>query len=337
MIVRQSTDRTILVGPILDSAGVAKTDEVVASIKVTKNGTVGAINGSATLTHDHTGKYRLAYTATDSDTVGVLEFSLNSGTNDMPIARLVVMEEVTYDALFAANANAWTGAAGSSIGTTVGSVATVTGSVGSVVGAVGSVTGAVGSVTGAVGSVTGAVGSVAGNVGGNVVGSVGSVVGHTPQTGDAYAVVNSGTHGNAAIKGYVDDIGVAGAGLTGIPGLSDPHAVSLPGSYDPGTAGYIIGNFLDAAISSRMQTGEHVTLLDSSVTDAKFYLPAVVSGPATGFISRLMQLWRRFCMKHADDKVNDKIRTYADDGTTILTEQSYTEGTTDTVGPMVAP
>ncbi len=38
--------------------------------------------------------------------------------------------------------------------------------------------------------------------------------GNTVQTGDSYAIVNSGTHGNAAIKGYVDDIGVAGAGLT---------------------------------------------------------------------------------------------------------------------------
>lgn len=38
-----------------------------------------------------------------------------------------------------------------------------------------------------------------------------------PQTGDGYAVVNDGTHGNAAIKGYVDDIGTAGAGLTAIP------------------------------------------------------------------------------------------------------------------------
>ena len=41
--------------------------------------------------------------------------------------------------------------------------------------------------------------------------------GNTPQTGDSYAIVNSGTHGNAAIKGFVDDIGVAGAGLSAIP------------------------------------------------------------------------------------------------------------------------
>lgn len=47
--------------------------------------------------------------------------------------------------------------------------------------------------------------------------TVTTYTGNTPQTGDAYAVVNSGTFGNAVIKGYVDDIGTAGAGLTAIP------------------------------------------------------------------------------------------------------------------------
>lgn len=103
-IIRQSTARTVLVGPVLDSSGAAKTDEVVGSIKVTKNGTVGAANGSATLTHDHAGKYKLALTTSDTDTVGVLEISLNSGTNDMPVARLNVVEEAVFDAYFAASA-----------------------------------------------------------------------------------------------------------------------------------------------------------------------------------------------------------------------------------------
>lgn len=119
----------------------------------------------------------------------------------------------------------------------------LTGSAGSVTGAVGSVTGAVGSVTGAVGSVTGNVGgtvaSVVGNVGGNVVGTVasvvgavgsvtgavgsvtgavGSVTGHTAQTGDSYAIVNSGTFGNAAIK---TQTGVIAAILSGITSLAN--------------------------------------------------------------------------------------------------------------------
>lgn len=100
-VTRQSTARTILVGPVLDSTGAAKTDEVVGSIKITKNGTVGAADGSATLTHDHAGKYKLALTANDCDTVGVLEISLNSGTNDMPVKACNVIETAIWDALFA--------------------------------------------------------------------------------------------------------------------------------------------------------------------------------------------------------------------------------------------
>ncbi len=57
---------------------------------------------------------------------------------------------------------------------------------------------------------------------------------NTPQTGDAYAIVNSGTFGNAALKGFVDDIGVAGAGLTA---LGDARLANL-----------------DALVSSRMAT-----------------------------------------------------------------------------------
>ncbi len=103
-VIRQSTARTILVGPVLDADGAAKTDEVVANIRVTKNGTVGSAHGSTTLTHDHAGKYKLAMNAGDSDTVGVLEISLTSGTNDMPVRAINVVEEAVFDAMYAASA-----------------------------------------------------------------------------------------------------------------------------------------------------------------------------------------------------------------------------------------
>lgn len=51
--------------------------------------------------------------------------------------------------------------------------------------------------------------------GGKVV-EVSTLTGHTAQTGDAYAVVNHITYGNAAIENLVDDIGTAGAGLTAV-------------------------------------------------------------------------------------------------------------------------
>ena len=102
--IRQSTARTVLVGPILDADGQAKTDEVIGNIRMTKNGTVGSADGSTTLTHDHAGKYKLAMAIGDPDTVGVLEVSLNSGTNDMPVARFNVVEEAVYDALYTVDA-----------------------------------------------------------------------------------------------------------------------------------------------------------------------------------------------------------------------------------------
>lgn len=104
-LAKQSTAKTFIVGPILDSAGAAKTDEVVGSIKVTKNGTVGAANGSTTLTHDHTGHYKLACATGDFDTLGEVEFTLNSGTNAMAPVKFQVVPANVYDSLVAGSDN----------------------------------------------------------------------------------------------------------------------------------------------------------------------------------------------------------------------------------------
>ncbi len=116
--------------------------------------------------------------------------------------------------------------------------------VASVTGAVGSVTGNVGgNVTGSVGSVVGAVGSVIGNVGGNVEGSIaGFTVAALAQfflddTNEAYASAVAGS----VVKEIADNAGAAG----------DPWSTAIPGAYSAGTAGYIIGNNLNATVSSR--------------------------------------------------------------------------------------
>lgn len=82
----------------------------------------------------------------------------------------------------------------------------------------------------------------------NLVNTVTTYTGNTLQTGDSYAIVNSGTHGNAAIKGYVDDIGVAGAGLTA---LGDTRLANL-----------------DATVSSRGTS----TLTQTQVTGGAYAL-----------------------------------------------------------------
>ena len=99
MIAKQNTTKSFLVGPILDADGVAKTDEVVGSIKVTKNGSVGSPNAASTLTHNHTGHYVYAANAADFDTLGEVEFSLNSGTNAMGPVKFQVVPANVYDSV----------------------------------------------------------------------------------------------------------------------------------------------------------------------------------------------------------------------------------------------
>lgn len=100
-----------------------------------------------------------------------------------------------------------------------------------------------GNLSGSVGSVTGAVGSVTGNVGGNVTGSVGSVTGLTPST-IADQVWDEILSGHAGV-------GSAGAALAAAGGSGDPWSTALPGAYGAGTAGYLVGTYLDAAVSTR--------------------------------------------------------------------------------------
>lgn len=105
VIARQSTARTVMVGPVLDADGVAVTDGVVGDFKISKNGGApAALNGSATLTHRHTGMYSLALTASDLDTVGQAEVTLDDSTNACPVKEITIIEEAVYDISFASSA-----------------------------------------------------------------------------------------------------------------------------------------------------------------------------------------------------------------------------------------
>jgi hypothetical protein len=105
VIARQSTARTVIVGPVLDSSGAAVTTEVVGNFKISKNGgAVAALDGSATLTHQNTGYYALALAANDLNTVGPADIIINDTTNACPVTRINVFNTTIYDALYAAGA-----------------------------------------------------------------------------------------------------------------------------------------------------------------------------------------------------------------------------------------
>lgn len=191
MHAKKSTARTILVGPILDSSGVAVTTEVVGSLRITKNGTVSTLNASATLTHDHSGMYKLALTTSDTDTVGIAQVSITNGTNAMAPVNFEVVEAAVYDALYASSA------AGYQVPIWASSTSTVALSNTTI------------STTQAVASVSGAVGSVTGNVGGNVVGSVASV------SGNVGGVATGGISSASFAAGAITSTAIASAALNG--------------------------------------------------------------------------------------------------------------------------
>ena len=98
-MLKQSTAATILVGPVLDSAGAAVTTAVIGDFQATKNGTSAALASPATATHSHNGFYLLALTTGNTDTVGRLVISVNNTAQSMSTHRYTVLLPSVFDAL----------------------------------------------------------------------------------------------------------------------------------------------------------------------------------------------------------------------------------------------
>lgn len=128
-----------------------------------------------------------------------------------------------------------------------------------------------GNLSGSVGSVTGAVGSVTGNVGGNVAGSVASVTAgvtvttNNDKTGYALSAAGVDAIWDEATSGH-STAGTTGKALTDAGSAGDPWSTALPGAYGAGTAGKIIGDNIDAAISSRLATSGYTAPLSAAGT-----------------------------------------------------------------------
>ena len=149
-LLKQSTAATVIVGPVLDSAGAAVTTAVVGDFRLAKEGTSAVLSG-ATVTHDANGYYLIALTSTNTNTVGRLAIYSNNTAQSMGTTRFMVLLASVYDALVtnAVNQTGGLPAATAQITALAGAISTFAG---------------------------GAVASVTGNVGGNVSGSVNSVV-----------------------------------------------------------------------------------------------------------------------------------------------------------------
>lgn len=107
--LRQSTASQVrAIGPFVDSTDLsAETALTVTNTEVNliKNGgTSGTKSDTSSLTHRSNGVYNITFNATDTDTVGELEVVIAETGALIVRKSFWVLEEVVYDALFAANA-----------------------------------------------------------------------------------------------------------------------------------------------------------------------------------------------------------------------------------------
>lgn len=109
LYLKQSTaSQAVLIGPFVDDTdgATAETGLTIANtdIRVSKNGGNMASKNSGGGTHDEAGWYQITLDATDTNTVGSLQVSVDVA-GALPVwAEFQVLEEVVYDALFASGA-----------------------------------------------------------------------------------------------------------------------------------------------------------------------------------------------------------------------------------------
>ena len=100
MWAKQSTAATLIVGPILDSAGAEYASAVIGDLSISKNGgTLTALAAAATLTHIANGQYTLVITTGNLDTLGRLQITCNKSTYQMPPVGLNIVPAMVFDSM----------------------------------------------------------------------------------------------------------------------------------------------------------------------------------------------------------------------------------------------
>jgi hypothetical protein len=184
-------------------------------------------------------------------------------------------------------------------------------------------------------SVTGAVGSVTGNVGG-IAGTITTLDALDTAQDSQHSTTQSAISGlndptTAAIADAVwleaiaDHSGTSGStaeALNAAGAAGDPWTTALPGAYGAGSAGYIVGNNLDAAASTLATAAALATVdanVDAILVDTGTTLPATLT-TIEGKIDTV-------------DTVADAI--LVDTGTTLPATLTTIEGKVDTIDGIV--
>lgn len=270
MLLKQSTAQTVVIGPILDSAGAAVTTAVVTNISIAKNGSAAALT-TETLTHLANGYYTLALTTSNTNTLGILAAYVNNTAMSMTVFRWNVIVASAYDAIVNNATNA------------TGGLLTATGSVSAIAGALlnttnlptnfaslaitagGAVTaGTVSDKTGyalsasGLASITSWTVAITGNITGNLSGSVGSVTsGVTVSTNNdktGYSLTQSFPANFAALginaSGHVSRVTLVDTTTTNTDMRGTDNA-ALASNWTATRAGYLDGVLIAANYNQR--------------------------------------------------------------------------------------
>lgn len=236
--LKQSTAVDVALGPFLDATDGVTAETALtisqADVRLKKNAAAWAQKNEATsATHEENGWYEVPLNTTDTDTLGVLMIAVHE-SGALPVwHEFMVVPANVYDSLFSTDllqvdAREWLG--GTIATPTVTGVPEVdvthfNGAAGTFasgrpevntshiagtsqtardIGA--SVLLSSGTGTGQISLSSGLVTLAGVTHTGAVIPTVTTLTGHTAQTGDSYAIVNSGTHGNAALKTLIDAV-----------------------------------------------------------------------------------------------------------------------------------
>ena len=231
MYLKQSTTTTVYLGPFVDDTD-GKTAETALTITayLSKAGAAAAARNSATaIAHDRDGYYRVELNTTDTNTLGRLRvFSSTAGA--LPVwADFTILSAQVFDSLIA-------GSDALQVHTNELTANLIA---------------AAALATDAVAEIADAVWDEA-QSGHTTAGSFGRYL--DAEVSDAAAPPSAAAIADAvwdeALSGHLTT-GSAGDALNDAGGTAaDPWASALPGNYDPGQAGWIIGQRLDAKVSA---------------------------------------------------------------------------------------
>jgi hypothetical protein len=143
---------------------------------------------------------------------------------------------------------------------------------------------------------------------------VGPVDGITPYTGGGFTVKLAKAGGALAARGDATAIVHDADGYYTVTlnptdtGTTGPLRVTIPGS---------VGNYLPA--------WDDFSVLPAPIYDALFGTVPTPAGLANDLPSMLVQIWRTFFRPIAKDATAHTIKTFADDGTTVVTTQPFSD------------